>query len=76
MLCGVPADTTPRAPEGDGVNYPLGGATFSADRRYRYRLWRHWSCGPVLLVIGLNPSTADETRNDATIRRCIGYAKR
>jgi len=58
------------------VNYPLGGATFSADRRYRYRLWRHWSCGPVLLVIGLNPSTADETTNDPTLTRCIGYAKR
>jgi hypothetical protein len=24
----------------------------------------------------LNPSTADETTNDPTIRRCIGYAKR
>jgi hypothetical protein len=25
--------------------------------------------------IGLNPSTADETNDDPTIRRCIGYAK-
>jgi hypothetical protein len=28
-----------------------------------------------LMVIGLNPSTADETKNDPTIRRCIGFAK-
>lgn len=28
-----------------------------------------------LQVIGLNPSTADETENDPTIRRCIRYAR-
>jgi hypothetical protein len=27
------------------------------------------------MFIGLNPSTADETQDDPTIRRCIGYAK-
>ena len=27
------------------------------------------------MVIGLNPSTADETIEDATVRRCIGYAR-
>ena len=30
---------------------------------------------PLILFIGLNPSTADETKNDPTIRRCINFAK-
>lgn len=52
------------------------GAEFSADRVHRYRLWRRWADGPMLMVIGLNPSTADETTDDPTVRRCIGYAER
>lgn len=50
-------------------------ADFSDDRMYRYRLTRRWADGPVLNVIGLNPSTADETQDDPTIRRCIGFAR-
>ena len=50
---------------------------FSDDRRYRYTLWRVWDLfNPnALMVIGLNPSTADECRDDPTVRRCIGFAK-
>lgn len=49
---------------------------FSADRTYRYTLWREWIGGQgYCMFIGLNPSTADETQDDPTIRRCIGYAK-
>lgn len=59
-----------------GLDDPFMGALFSEDRVYRYRLWRHWSEGPTMAVIGLNPSTADETQDDPTIRRCIGFAKR
>ena len=45
-------------------------------RRYRYALWRVWEpAEPWVLFIGLNPSTADETSDDATIRRCMGFAK-
>jgi hypothetical protein len=53
------------------------GATFSPCRTWRYSLTRRWAHdGPLLMVIGLNPSTADETQDDPTIRRCIGFAKR
>lgn len=52
------------------------GAQFSPDRIYRYALWRTWEqCNGHILFIGLNPSTADETEDDPTIRRCIGFAK-
>ena len=52
------------------------GALFSDDRIYRYLLWRTWQqSGPLLLFVGLNPSTADENINDPTIRRCIGFAR-
>ena len=51
-------------------------ATFSDDRVHRYALWRIWDESlPKVLFIGLNPSTATETKNDPTIRRCMGYAK-
>lgn len=53
------------------------GATISEDRVYRYRLWRIWSeLDPPIAFCMLNPSTADERNDDATIRRCIGFAKR
>ena len=52
------------------------GAQFSKDRIYRYTLWRTWRQGDGhVMFIGLNPSTADETQDDPTIRRCIGFAK-
>lgn len=50
-------------------------ATLSPCRAYRYALWRRWGRGPYAMFIGLNPSTADETNDDPTIRRCIGFAR-
>lgn len=56
-------------------------ASFSNCRRYRYVLGRSWVTGSslkqnrVALFICLNPSTADEERDDPTVRRCIGYAQ-
>ena len=66
------------------------GAVISGDGVYRYRLWRTppsrarvaYNPGvpfstpePRLAFIMLNPSTADERLDDATIRRCLGYAR-
>jgi len=51
-------------------------AVLSPCRRYRYELWRRWSNEPTCVFIGLNPSTADATQDDPTIRKCVGYAKR
>ncbi|OAB58822.1 hypothetical protein AY599_20105 [Leptolyngbya valderiana BDU 20041] len=52
------------------------GARFSRCKRYRYVLWRRWEAEkPPVMMIGLNPSTADASRNDPTIRRCIGFAR-
>lgn len=44
---------------------------------YRYRLVRVWDPAlPALGWIMLNPSTADDTQDDPTIRKCVGFAKR
>ncbi len=52
------------------------GACFSNDRRYRYWLYREWDeTKPTVAFIGLNPSRADEKRNDKTISTEIGFAK-
>ena len=51
-------------------------AIFSDDRRYRYLLTRRVGTSQSrVLFIMLNPSQADEVRNDPTIRRCIGFAR-
>lgn len=51
-------------------------AMFSPDRRYRYVLTRNLGGGlRVLVVVGLNPSTADAFRDDNTIRRLIARAR-
>lgn len=54
-------------------------AVLDETRTYRYRLDRHLhdsGNGGRLLMVMLNPSTADETKDDPTIRRCIGFGMR
>lgn len=62
-------------------------AVFSPDRQYRYRLTRRWEADllaggsharhgdDLVAFIALNPSTADETADDPTVRRCRGFAR-
>lgn len=51
------------------------GAEFSECRNYRYALWRIWDKQkPMLMFIGLNPSTANEVMDDPTIRRVKSFA--
>jgi hypothetical protein len=61
-------------------------ASFSPERVYRYTLTRIWrqpreqgeafAGARYVAFIGLNPSTADETTDDPTVRRCIRFAQR
>lgn len=55
-----------------------GTAILSPCELYRYTLTREGLCaeGPAAAIIGVNPSTATATVNDATIRKDIGFAER
>src|SRR5262245_46262742 len=51
------------------------GAWLSKDKTRRFRLWRCWNPKkPRLLFCCLNPSTADASKNDASIRKMVGFA--
>lgn len=51
-------------------------ALFDPARTYRYLLEHRWgSVAPMVLVM-LNPSTADATRDDPTMRRALRFARR
>ncbi|WP_346236727.1 DUF1643 domain-containing protein [Niabella insulamsoli] len=50
--------------------FNLNGAHFSPCGNYRYALWRIWDDKkPLVMFIGLNPSTANQDTNDPTITR-------
>lgn len=67
------ADLVHRAHEADGC---LSKVWYSRCDRYRYGLSRQWDATrPALLFIMLNPSTADEFRNDPTVARCETRAR-
>ena len=51
-------------------------AVLDESGRYRYRLSRRWEEGDELVFVLLNPSTADATEDDPTLRRCVGFARR
>jgi len=54
------------------------GAIFSQCLKYRYLLWQDFTDNPkkVVVFLMLNPSTADEMKNDPTVERCERFAKK
>lgn len=51
------------------------GAIISECKLYRYHLWRIWDKSlPIMVFVMQNPSTADATEDDHTIRKCMGFA--
>ncbi len=51
-------------------------AVLSQCNTYRYELRRTWESGATkVLWVMLNPSTADATVDDPTVRRCMGFAR-
>lgn len=61
----------------DKHEWAQSGAILSDCGTFRYRLWRIWR--PELkrvLWVMLNPSTADASQDDPTIRKCAAFAKK
>lgn len=61
-----------RTHEQDGTR---STAIYSDCGLYRYALTREWGAGRRMMFVMLNPSTADELRNDATVERCERRAR-
>lgn len=60
----------------DLYNSTGNGAAFSPCRKYRYALWRIWDKSkPLVMFVGLNPSTANETEPDPTIKSVTRITK-
>ncbi len=53
----------------------ISSAKLSEDGHYRYTLERRWGDGKTVVFVMLNPSTADASQDDPTIRRCVNFAR-
>lgn len=60
-----------RLEAGSLMSTAQGTAVLSSDDQYRYRLTRTWAAASPVTFVMLNPSTADASADDPTIRRCI-----
>jgi len=73
MLCTGPLAT---APGGDYDAAMQAPDSAILEGPYRYCLTRRWGSGArYAMFVGLNPSTATAKRDDATVRRCVAYAR-
>ena len=65
----------PRRPSASSLEVD-GYAAFSFCGTYRYQLRRTWQEElSTVLIIGFNPSTANATTDDATVRRCLRFSQ-
>jgi hypothetical protein len=72
LLPGMPA----AAKDVPAVPVPvIRDAAISPDGVYRYELFRRWTGGPVATWVCLNPSTADATTEDPTLRRIMSFSR-
>lgn len=58
--------------------YLDAGALLSADEKHRYSLWRAWAQLPnelYVLWLMLNPSTANASKDDPTIKTCVHFTR-
>lgn len=79
MANATTATSDPRRVAGTGWTFRghegLSSATFSRCGKYRYDLCRVWKPkARAMVFVGLNPSTADQSADDPTIRRILGFA--
>jgi hypothetical protein len=59
------------------AKYAITWAKLSPCQQFRYALIRVWRDSlPRLVFVMLNPSTADALKDDPTIRKCVGFARR
>jgi len=58
------------------TKYLINSAIISNDGQFRYELVRAWDLSlPVLSFVMLNPSQANATEDDPTVRQCVEHAK-
>ncbi len=63
-------------PEIFDITTPTGAIFGGENNCRRFALWRTWNHrDKTCAFIGLNPSSADETEDDPTIRRCVRFAR-
>ena len=76
MLRGNPICQRPLGRSYDLAMDVRGSAMFSDCGNYRPYLSRAWAVGPVIMWLCMNPSSATNTRDDATSRKLTRHSRR
>ncbi|SFW50269.1 DUF1643 domain-containing protein [Amycolatopsis australiensis] len=75
MLSLPPALTAEHEVQESGNLFESAFAVLDTTGTYRYLLTRAWAPGPLVMFVMLNPSTADATADDPTMRRVTRFAR-